>query len=46
MAAKDKEAKALQEGQAEYHKKTCKAKRIVIILAIVLMTLSGAGIWD
>ena len=44
MAAKDKEAKALPEGQAENPKKPSKAKRIVIILAILLMTLSGAGI--
>ena len=44
MAAKEKEAKALPEGQAENPKKTSKAKRIVIILAILLMTLSGAGI--
>ena len=44
MAAKDKEAKALPEGQAETPKKPSKAKRIVIILAILLITLSGAGI--
>ena len=44
MAAKEKEAKALPEGQAENPKKASKAKRIVIILAILLMTLSGAGI--
>ena len=44
MAAKEKEAKALPEGQAENPKKPSKAKRIVIILAILLMTLSGAGI--
>ena len=44
MAAKEKEAKALPEGQAESPKKPSKAKRIVIILAILLMTLSGAGI--
>ena len=44
MAAKDKEAKALPEGQAENPKQPSKAKRIVIILAILLMTLSGAGI--
>ena len=44
MAAKDKEAKALPEGQAENPKKPSKVKRIVIILAILLMTLSGAGI--
>ena len=44
MAAKEKESKALPEGQAENPKKGSKAKRIVIILAILLMTLSGAGI--
>ena len=44
MAAKDKEAKALPEGQAENPKNPSKAKRIVIILAILLITLSGAGI--
>lgn len=44
MAAKEKEAKALPEGQAENPKKPSKVKRIVIILAILLMTLSGAGI--
>ncbi len=44
MAAKEKEAKALPEGQAENPKKPSKAKRIVIILAILLITLSGAGI--
>ena len=44
MAAKEKEAKALPEGQAENPQKPSKAKRIVIILAILLMTLSGAGI--
>ena len=44
MAAKDKEAKALPEGQAENPKKPSKVKRIVIILAILLITLSGAGI--
>ena len=44
MAAKDKEAKALPEGQAENPKKPSRVKRIVIILAILLITLSGAGI--
>ena len=44
MAAKDKEAKALPEGQAENPKKPSKVKRIVIIVAILLITLSGAGI--
>ena len=44
MATKEKESKALPEGQAESPKKTSKVKRIVIILAILLITLSGAGI--
>ena len=44
MAAKEKEAPALPEGTAEIPKKKSRAKRIVIILAILLMTLSGAGI--
>ncbi len=44
MAAKEKESKALPEGQAENPKKSSKVKRIVIILAILLITLSGAGI--
>ena len=44
MAAKEKEAKALPEGQAENPKKPSRIKRIVIILAILLITLSGAGI--
>lgn len=44
MAAKEKESKALPEGQAENPKKGSKVKRIVIILAILLITLSGAGI--
>ena len=44
MAAKEKEAPALPDGQAESPKKKSRAKRIVIILAILLMTLSGAGI--
>lgn len=44
MAAKEKESKALPEGQAENPKKPSKVKRIVIILAILLITLSGAGI--
>ena len=43
MAAKEKESKALPEGQAENPKKPSKIKRIVILLAILLMTLSGAG---
>lgn len=43
MAAKDKEA-ALPEGQAEKPRKKLRLKRIVIILAILLMTLSGAGL--
>lgn len=46
MAAKDKdkEAAALPEGQAEKPRKKSRLKRIVIILAILLMTLGGAGI--
>lgn len=44
MAAKEKEAPALPEGQAESPKKKSRVKRFVIILAILLMTLSGAGI--
>ncbi|MTJ91327.1 MAG: flagellar basal body-associated FliL family protein [Desulfovibrio sp.] len=44
MAAKEKESKALPEGQAENPKKPSRVKRIVIILAILLITLSGAGI--
>lgn len=44
MAAKEKEAKALPEGQAENPKKPSKLKRMIILLAILLMTLSGAGI--
>lgn len=43
MAAKEKESKALPEGQAENPKKPSKVKRIVILLAILLITLSGAG---
>ncbi|WP_374290916.1 flagellar basal body-associated protein FliL [Desulfovibrio desulfuricans] len=43
MAAKEKEAKALPEGQAENPKKPSRIKRIVIILAILLITLTGAG---
>lgn len=43
MAAKEKEAKALPEGQAESPKKPSRIKRIVIILAILLITLTGAG---
>ena len=46
MAAKDKDkdAEALPEGQAEKPRKKSRLKRIVIILAILLMTLGGAGI--
>lgn len=46
MAAKDKdkEAAALPEGQAEKPRKKSRLKRLVIILAILLMTLGGAGI--
>lgn len=44
MAAKEKEAPALPEGTVEAPKKKSRVKRIVIILAILLMTLSGAGI--
>ena len=46
MAAKDKdkEAGALPEGQAEKPRKKSRLKRIVIILAILLMTLGGAGL--
>ena len=44
MAAKEKETPALPEGPAESPKKKSRVKRIVIILAILLMTLSGAGI--
>ena len=44
MAAKEKESKALPEGQAENPKKGSKVTRIVIILALLLITLSGAGI--
>ncbi|WP_022655309.1 flagellar basal body-associated FliL family protein [uncultured Desulfovibrio sp.] len=45
MAAKDtKEATALPEGQAEKPKKKSRIKRLVILLAILLMTLSGAGL--
>ena len=44
MAAKEKEAPALPEGQAENPKKKSRVKRLVIILAILLITLSGAGI--
>ena len=43
MAAKDKDAKALPEGQGEKVKKPSKLKRIVIILAILLIVLAGAG---
>lgn len=45
MAAKDtKEAAALPEGQAEKPKKKSRIKRLVILLAILLMTLGGAGL--
>ncbi len=44
MAAKDKEAQALPEGQAEKPKKKSRLKRWVIILAILIMTLGGAGL--
>ena len=44
MAAKEKEAPAFPDGQAESPKKKSRVKRIVIILAILLMTLSGAGL--
>ena len=46
MAAKDKDkdAAALPEGQAEKPRKKSRLKRIVIILAILLMTLGGVGI--
>ncbi|MBQ3059274.1 MAG: flagellar basal body-associated FliL family protein [Desulfovibrio sp.] len=44
MAAKDsKESSALPEGQAERPKKKSKVKRLVIILAILLLTLGGVG---
>ena len=43
MAAKEKDAKALPEGQAEKGKKPSKLKRIVIILAILLIILAGGG---
>ena len=38
MAAKEKESKALPEGQAENPRKGSKVKRIVIILAILLVS--------
>lgn len=44
MAAKDKETAALPEGQAEKPRKKSRIKRLVIILAILLMTLGGAGL--
>ena len=46
MAAKDKDKEAvdLPEGQAEKPRKKSRLKRIVIILAILLMTLGGAGL--
>lgn len=45
MAAKDNKDKeaALPEGQAEKPKKKSRAKRLVIILAILIMTLGLAG---
>lgn len=45
MAAKENKEKeaALPEGQAEKPKKKSRAKKIVIILAILLMTLGAAG---
>lgn len=44
MAAKEKEAKALPEVPDEKPQKTSKLKRTIILAAIALMTLSGAGI--
>lgn len=46
MAGKDNKEKeaALPEGQAEKPRKKSKLKRLVILLAILLMTLGGAGI--
>lgn len=41
--AKNKEAEALPEGQAEKPKKKSRLKRIVIVLVILLMMLGGAG---
>lgn len=47
MAAKDKEAAALPEGQAEKPKKKSRAKKIVILLCIILMlgALGGGAYW-
>lgn len=44
MAKDTKENQALPEGQAEKPKKKSKVKRLVIFLAILIMTLSGAGL--
>ena len=44
MAAKEKEALALPEGQAEKPKKRSRLKHTIIIAAILLMTLSAAGL--
>lgn len=46
MAVKDNKEKeaALPEGQAEKPKKKSRLKRIIIILAILLMTFGGAGL--
>lgn len=46
MAAKDNKEKeaALPEGQAEKPKKKSRAKKIVIILALLLVTLGSAGL--
>lgn len=44
MAAKEKDAKALPEGQEEKPKKSSKLKRIVILLAILLILLAGGGV--
>ncbi|WP_165177306.1 flagellar basal body-associated FliL family protein [Desulfovibrio sp. ZJ369] len=46
MAAKDsaRENPALPEGQAEKPRKKSRIKRIVILLAILLMTFSGVGL--
>ena len=45
MAAKDKDAKALPEGQGETVKKPSKFKRIVLLLAFLLIlgAVGGAG---
>lgn len=44
MAAKDKEPKALPEGEEGGGKKRSKLKKVIIILVILVMTLGGAGI--